>query len=68
MGKEITARNEGCSRGLYRGESERENEAGRVETQGELNSRRCTSGLEAVVLFSLICSQCCFQPVTDTFV
>lgn len=32
MGKKMTARNEGCLRGLYRGESEREREEVRVET------------------------------------
>lgn len=69
MGKEMTARNEGCLRGLYRGESEREREGGRAG-----GDRRRTKfqkmypragGLAAVVLFSLICSQSCCQPVTD---
>lgn len=32
MGKEMTARNEGCLRGLNRGESEREGERERGET------------------------------------
>ncbi len=52
MGKEMTARNEGCLRGLYRGESERERAGGRVETEGEPNSRRCTPGLEDWLLLS----------------
>lgn len=61
MGKEMTARTERCSRGLYGG---RESEARRAETEGELNSRRCTPGLEdQLLLFSD--SRPCFQPVTE---
>lgn len=33
MGEEMTARNEGCLKGLYRGESEREREGGQAETE-----------------------------------
>lgn len=40
MGKEMTARNEGCLRGL------REREEGWVEAEGEPNSRRCSPGQE----------------------
>lgn len=63
MGKEMTARNEGCLRGLYRGERE-----GRVETEGEPNSRRCTPGLQDWLLLSCFHSfdlSCC-QLITDT--
>lgn len=57
MGKEMTARNEGCLRGLYRGESEREREGGaggdRRRTKFQKMYPRA-AGLAAVVLFSLI--------------
>lgn len=52
MGKEMTARKEGCLRGLHRRESERESEGGRMETVGEPSSRRCSPGLKDWLLLS----------------
>lgn len=67
MGKEMTARNEGCLRGLYRGERERERgRAGGERRRTEFQKMYPRAGgLAAVVLFSLICAQSCCQPVTD---
>lgn len=71
MGKEMTARNEGCLRGLYRGESDREREEWRLETGGKPNSRRCTPGQEDRLLLSSFHSvsftQSSCQPATDKF-
>lgn len=69
MGKEMTARNEQCLRGLYRGESDREREKRQLETGGKLNSRRCTPGqADRLLLFSfhsVSFTQSCCQPATD---
>lgn len=69
MGKEMTARNERCLRGLYRGESDREREKRQLETGGKLNSRRCTPGqADRLLLFSfhsVSFTQSCCQPATD---